>query len=321
VLDDQGKPVGPGERAEINIGGRGLARYLRGGGERFRPDPEAAGALLYRTGDLGAWTAQGNLEVIGRIDRQVKIRGFRVEPAEVEAALAAHDGIDNIVVTAHRHDGDTRLTAYYTPRTPQATAPLRAFARRYLPDHMVPSAFVALDELPLTSAGKVDLTALPSPEAARPVAVGPTDKPTTGTDAPTVDPLERGVVRLWQHVLGVERADGEDNFFAVGGNSILATELVAGTRRSFGLLITQVRPLIRRLVEDGTLRGFVAAVRAARAGVNSAPRAASGSTSPPRASSTCRSGGSRPRRSGPTRAPFCSPVRPASSASTCCASS
>ncbi|SCL50593.1 non-ribosomal peptide synthetase [Micromonospora peucetia] len=262
VLDERGRPVATGERGEIHIGGRGVARgYLtEDDAGRFRADPFAAdpGARMYRTGDLGAWTAEGNLEVIGRIDRQVKIRGFRVEPGEIEATLAAHDGVDTVAVTTYEHNGQRRLVAYHTGPQPLDVAQLREFTGRHLPDYMVPTAFVALDELPLKSNGKVDLAALPVPRAA---AVA-----SDVTDDASVDLVERGVARLWGQVLGVPRVLPDDNFFAQGGNSILAAELLAKIRGSFGVLITQVRPLIRLLLEDATPRGLARAVREAREG-------------------------------------------------------
>lgn len=267
VLDELLRPVGPGERGEIYIGGRGVARYLTADArarDRFVPDPFAdrPGARMYRTGDLGAWTREGNLEVVGRLDRQVKIRGFRVEPGEIEATLAAHELVDNVAVTDYEQGGQRRLVAYYTspagaPRSLGARE-LREFVAGYLPDYLVPTAFVALPELPEKSNGKVDLAALPAPT---------TEPATTEADDSTVVSLfERGVARLWCQVLELDRVGPHDNFFALGGNSILAAELLAKVRGAFGVLITQVRPLIRLLLEDATLRSFALAVQAARAG-------------------------------------------------------
>ncbi|MFL6118532.1 non-ribosomal peptide synthetase [Actinophytocola sp.] len=261
VLDEHGVPVGPGERGEIYIGGSGVARgYLSDDGRgRFQLDPYACepGARRYRTGDLGAWTEDGNLEVLGRIDRQLKIRGFRVEPGEVEAALAGHPAIANVAVNAYEQNGQRRLAAYYTGPELDARE-LRGYAGRYLPDYMVPSSFLRLPELPLKVNGKVDLDALPNP-AAGPAA------PDTGAGAP-VDLFERAVARIWRQVLRVDRIHPEDNFFDRGGNSILAAELMAKVRGSLGVMITQVRPLIRLLLQDATLASFAQAVRAARAG-------------------------------------------------------
>ncbi|MGH3875453.1 MAG: amino acid adenylation domain-containing protein [Actinophytocola sp.] len=266
VLDEGLRPVEAGRRGEIYIAGRGVARgYLAEDvGGRFMPDPfaERPGARMYRTGDLGTWTPEGNLEVAGRIDRQVKIRGFRVEPGEIEATLAAHPLVDNVVVTDYERGGQRQLAAYVTvPKGGEFEArELRDFASRYLPDHLVPTSFVALPEMPLKSNGKVDLAALPEPETAAPADAD------DDTDGQGADVLERGVARLWCQVLGVDHVNPGDNFFALGGNSILAAELLAKARGAFGVLITQVRPLIRLLLEDATLRGFAQAVQAARAG-------------------------------------------------------
>jgi amino acid adenylation domain-containing protein/thioester reductase-like protein len=262
VLDEDLRPVPPGERGEICIGGRGVARYLSADArarERYVPDPFSSGGRLYRTGDLGAWTPEGNLEVVGRIDRQLKIRGFRVEPGEVEATLAAHELVGNVAVTDYEQHGQRRLAAYYTvpPGASLDAKELRDFAAGFLPDYLVPSAFVALPELPLKSNGKVDLAALPVPETVT----------EPGEDDSTVVSLfERGVARLWCQVLERDRVGPHDNFFALGGNSILAAELLAKVRGTFGVMITQVRPLIRLLLEDASLRSFAFAVQAARAG-------------------------------------------------------
>ena len=260
VLDEHGVPVGPGERGEIYIGGRGVARgYLSEDGRgRFQLDPYSPdpGARRYRTGDLGTWTEAGHLEVLGRIDRQLKVRGFRVEPGEIEATLAGHPGIANVAVTAYEQNGQRRLAAYYTGEKSLPVKELREYVGRYLPDYMVPSSFVALPELPLKTNGKVDLTALPTPEVS--AESKEDDKP--------VDLFERAVARVWRQVLKVDRIHPDDNFFDKGGNSILAAELMAKVRGSLGVMITQVRPLIRLLLQDATLASFAQAVREARAG-------------------------------------------------------
>ena len=261
VLDADLRPVPAGERGEICIGGRGVARYLHADDrarERYVDNPFGEGRL-YRTGDLGAWTPEGNLEVVGRIDRQLKIRGFRVEPGEVEATLAAHELVDGVAVTDYEQNGQRRLAAYYTvpPGATLDAAELKEFAAGFLPDYLVPSAFVALPELPLKTNGKVDLTALPTPET---VVASEED------DSRVVSLFERGVARLWCQVLERDKVGPHDNFFALGGNSILAAELLAKVRGTFGVMITQVRPLIRLLLEDASLRSFAFAVQAARAG-------------------------------------------------------
>ncbi|HYQ61722.1 amino acid adenylation domain-containing protein [Actinophytocola sp.] len=259
VLDEHGVPVGPGERGEIYIGGRGVARgYLSEDGRgRFQLDPYSCepGARRYRTGDLGTWTLEGNLEVVGRIDRQLKIRGYRVEPGEIEAVLAGHPDIAGVAVNAYEQHGQRRLAAYYTGPELDVRE-LREYVGGYLPDYMVPSQFVRLPELPLKVNGKVDLAALPAPEAR---------SSERDADAP-VDLLERAVARVWRQVLKVDRIHPDDNFFDKGGNSILAAELMAKVRGSLGVMITQVRPLIRLLLQDATLASFAQAVREARAG-------------------------------------------------------
>lgn len=261
VLDEHGVPVGPGERGEIYIGGRGVARgYLSEDGRgRFQLDPYASepGARRYRTGDLGTWTEAGHLEVLGRIDRQLKIRGFRVEPGEIEATLAGHPGIANVAVTAYEQNGQRRLAAYYTGEETLAAKELREYVGRYLPDYMVPSSFVALPELPLKTNGKVDLNALPAPA---------TDVRESTADNQPIDLFERAVARIWRQVLKIDHISPDDNFFDKGGNSILAAELMAKVRGSLGVMITQVRPLIRLLLQDATLASFAQAVREARAG-------------------------------------------------------
>ncbi|HEV7649883.1 MAG TPA: amino acid adenylation domain-containing protein [Actinophytocola sp.] len=267
VLDADLRPIGPGERGEVYIGGTGVARYLcadAAAHARFVPDPFAGtpDARMYRTGDLGAWTPEGNLAIAGRIDRQLKIRGFRVEPGEIEAALAAHELVGDVAVTDYEQGGQRRLAAYVcVPAGARgATArQLRDFLAARLPEYLVPTAFVELPELPVTVNGKVDLAALPAPSA-EPA------RESAGTGATVVNLFERGVARLWRQVLEVDAIGPHDNFFALGGNSILAAELLAKVRGTFGVLITQVRPLIRLLLEDATLRSFAQAVEAARAG-------------------------------------------------------
>ncbi|WP_327352412.1 amino acid adenylation domain-containing protein [Streptomyces sp. NBC_01304] len=266
VLGEDLRPVPAGERGEIYIAGSGVALgYLSPDAERgrFVPDPERPGARMYRTGDLGGWTRDGNLEIAGRADRQLKVRGFRVEPAEIEATLTGHDLIADAAVTTYGRGGDTAIAAYCTAaridEVPPTIRELRAYVAERLPDYMVPAAFVLLPELPLTTHGKVDLAALPEPEPTASGSEGP-------DEAGGSTMVERIVAGLWRQVLDMEQVAPEDNFFDLGGNSILAAELLAKVRASLGVLITQVRPLIRLLLQDATLRGFSAAVESARAG-------------------------------------------------------
>jgi amino acid adenylation domain-containing protein/thioester reductase-like protein len=277
VLDQDLRPVPPRQRGEIWIGGPGLAQNCLAQTPPPTPRPlsEAGSPVstghLYRTGDVGAWTDRGDLEVLGRVDRQVKIHGFRVEPAEIEAALSAHELIDDVVVvvTTAGPGDEPRLVAYFTAgrcRHRLEPGELRVFAAGRLPRHMVPARFVQLDAMPTTAHGKVDLAALPA--AGRETAAA-----RAAAGAPVASLVERAVAGLWCQVLGTDSVGPDDNFFDLGGNSILAAELLAKVRASLGILITQVRPLIRLLLDDATLRGFAAAVESARAGTLSAEHA------------------------------------------------
>ncbi len=222
---DEGMALLPaGAPGEVLIGGAGLARgYLDRPdqtAERFVPDPFGGepGGRLYRTGDLGRLRADGRLEILGRIDRQVKVRGFRVEPEEIEAVLARHPAVDQTAVAAREAPGGRRLVAWFVPRQGAAappTAELRDFLRERLPESMVPSSFVAMGELPLTPSGKVDRRALPDPEAA-------------GGGGEFVAPrgrLELALAALWREVLGRQHVGIRDNFFDLGGHSLLLAEV------------------------------------------------------------------------------------------------
>ena len=230
VLDGRLRPVPVGVPGELYLGGRGLARgYLGRPGltaDRFVPDPYGPpGARLYRTGDLGRLRPDGALDYLGRLDDQVKVRGFRVEPGEIAAALGGHPGVGEAVVTAR---GD-RLVAYLTaadPAAPPAAGDLRAHLTGLLPEHLVPAAYVLLPALPVTANGKLDRAALPEPDGSRPEL-------RTAYVAPT-DDLERALAGLWRELLGVERVGAEDNFFDLGGHSLLMAELRARLAGSLG---------------------------------------------------------------------------------------
>ncbi len=220
--------------------------------ERFLPDPFAAepGARVYRTGDRVRWLASGELEFVGRTDQQVKIRGFRVEPGEIEAVLVRRPGVEDAVVVA-RADGPggeaPRLVAYLVPE-PGATpspAELRAALRAELPPYMVPAAWVVLDAFPLTRTGKVDRRALPAPDAASLARE-------TVRAAPRSD-VERAVAEAWSAVLGVEEVGLDDNFFDLGGHSLLLARLrgrLAGRFAREATLVELFRyPTVRSLAE------------------------------------------------------------------------
>jgi amino acid adenylation domain-containing protein len=223
ILDSRLQPVPIGVAGEIHIGGPGVALgYLNRPeltAERFIPDPftTTAGACLYRTGDLGRWTAQGQIEFLGRNDTQVKVRGYRIEPGEIEARLSQHSAIDEAVVLA-REDvpGEKRLVAYVTrsgAEAPDANA-LSAWLGDTLPEYMVPSAFVVMDRLPLNTSGKVDRRALPAPGR---MAFSRSEY------EPPQGQIEEVVTRIWHELLRQDRIGRRDDFFALGGHSLIAT--------------------------------------------------------------------------------------------------
>ncbi|HSU17577.1 non-ribosomal peptide synthetase [Longimicrobium sp.] len=227
VLDALGQPLPVGVTGEIHLAGGQVARGYLGRpaitAERFVPDPFSAdGGRMYRTGDLGRWRADGTLEFVGRNDFQVKIRGFRIEPGEVEARLSAHPGVRQAVVVAREDTpGDRRLVAYYVGFEGDAQA-LRAHLAAELPEYMVPAAYVRMDELPLTSSGKVDRGALPAPGGDAFVR--------RGWEAP-VGATETELAEIWAELLGVARVGRWDNFFELGGHSLLAVRLIERMRR------------------------------------------------------------------------------------------
>ncbi|MFO0762808.1 MAG: non-ribosomal peptide synthase/polyketide synthase, partial [Byssovorax sp.] len=235
LLDARQKPVATGAIGEIYIGGAQVGRgYLNQPAltaERFLADPFAPGGRMYRTGDLGRHRADGALEYLGRADTQVKIRGFRIELGEIEAVLAQHPEVREVAVLA-REDipGQKRLAAYLTaaPGAPIDEAGLRDFLGARLPDHMIPAAFVVLAEMPLTENGKIDRRALPAP-------AGELDE--ARERVLPRDEVERTLASIWTRVLRVDAVGVHDNFFAVGGDSILGIQIVSRARQA-GLKIT-----------------------------------------------------------------------------------
>ncbi len=223
ILDLSGNLAPPGAAGELYLAGVQLALGYRNRptltAERFVANPFESGARMYRTGDLARWTPDGELVFLGRADDQVKIRGFRVEPAEVEAAAARHPAVDQVVVVARDH---RYLVGYVVGSVDPVE--LRAFVARSLPDYLVPAAFVALDELPLTPTGKLNRQALPAPEF------------NAGSRGPRT-PQEESLCALFAVVLGLERVGAEDGFFDLGGDSIMSIQLVSRARR-IGLLLT-----------------------------------------------------------------------------------
>ena len=226
LLDSNLQPVPAGVPGEIYVGGVGLARgYLNRPeltAEKFLPNPfsKEPDARLYKTGDLACYRTDGNIQFLGRVDDQVKIRGFRIELGEIQAVLAQHPEVREAIVLAREdRPGDKRLVAYVVPAYKQfhATGELRNVLKKKLPDYMVPSAFVFLDGLPLTSNGKIDRMALPVPEG------GPE---LVGYVAPR-SPVEEMIAEVWAEVLRLDRVGVHDNFFELGGHSLLATQVVS----------------------------------------------------------------------------------------------
>jgi len=270
ILDRHLQPVPVGVAGELHIGGDGLARgYLNHPkltAEKFIPDPFGAedGARLYKTGDVARYLPDGNIEFLGRIDHQVKIRGFRIELGEIEALLGQHATVRGAVVVAREETpGEKRLVAYVvgSDEEPISVNELRRFLKEKLPAYMVPSAFVLLDELPLTPSGKVDRRALPVPEQTR-----------TEQDGAFVAPrneLELQLTKMWEKVLSVEPVGVTDNFFVLGGNSLLAVRLFAQIEKMFGKnlplatlfqapTVEQLTPLVREQESSAPWSSLVA---------------------------------------------------------------
>jgi len=239
VLDPHDRPVPVGVPGELHIGGRGLARGYLGRpdltAERFVDDPFVPGARLYRTGDLARFREDGALEFLGRLDHQVKLRGQRIELGEIEAVLARHAAVREAVVVTREHaPGDVRIAAYLTAAgsAPPAADDLTAHLRAHLPEYMVPASFTVLDALPLTPSGKTDRKALPKPQ---------TTRADTGTRfvAPQ-DGLEHTLAGMWRGLLGVERVGARDNFFDLGGHSLLMAEFRTSLAATLGHELTMV---------------------------------------------------------------------------------
>jgi hypothetical protein len=227
VLDTCRQVVPIGVSGELYIGGAGLARgYLNRPeltAEKFVANPfsEDTDSRLYRTGDLCRWRADGNLEFIGRIDDQVKLRGYRIELGEIEAALNEHQSVaQGVVILREDRPGDKRLVAYCVAASDSEPkfSELRSHLQQRLPDYMLPAAFVVLDTLPLTSSGKIDRRGLPAPDDSRPELEN-------GYVVPR-NPVEEQLAAIWCEVLQLERVGVHDNFFALGGHSLLVARMV-----------------------------------------------------------------------------------------------
>ncbi|MGA8137182.1 MAG: amino acid adenylation domain-containing protein [Pseudomonas gingeri] len=265
VLDNHGQLLPVGVRGEIHIGGVGVARgYLnlpQLSAERFISDPFSAlaNARLYKTGDVGRWLPDGTLEYLGRNDDQVKIRGLRVELGEIEAALAALPGVREAAVIAREQQAgqtDSKRLIAYLCGEPASAEQLRAELLTRLPSHMVPSAFVVLDVLPLTANGKLDRRALPEPGQ---------DAYASRTYEAPQGPVEQVIATIWEQLLGLERVGRHDGFFELGGHSLMAVSLIERLREQ-GLNAD-----VRRVFSAPSLRELALAVGQASEALFQAP--------------------------------------------------
>nr|AIW82285.1 PuwH [Cylindrospermum alatosporum CCALA 988] len=253
ILDESLQPVPIGVRGQMFVGGAGVARgYLNRPeltADRFIQNPfsEQLGDKLYKTGDLARYRSDGNIEYLGRIDYQVKIRGFRIELGEIEAALSQHPVVkEAVVIDREGKAGDKRLVAYIVSESQSDTlmGELRCYLEEQLPDYMVPSAFVLLDVLPLTSNGKLDRRALPTPDMGNSHGV---------SFVPPQTPTEDAIANIITSVLEIEKIGIHDDFFELGGHSLLATQVISRLRQTFSVeLPVQViftTPTIAELAE------------------------------------------------------------------------
>ncbi len=260
LLDQQLEPVPVGITAELYLGGEGLARgYLRRPAltaERFIPDPfgRKAGARLYRTGDLARYLPDGNIEYLGRVDHQVKIRGYRIELGEVEARLAQHGSVrESVVLVREDEQRGTRLVAYVVAAAGKSVSvsQLREHLRRELPEYMIPGQFVMLDQMPLTSNGKLDRSAL--------YELDLLSTPFELSYTAPADQLQEMLVEIWAAVLGIERVGINDNFFDLGGHSLLAAQAMSRVQKAFKTELP-----LRLLFEFPTVAAFAEQMTAIR---------------------------------------------------------
>jgi aryl carrier-like protein len=256
ILDKHNSLLPIGVPGEMCVGGAGLARgYLNRPeltSQKFIPDPfsNKSGARLYKSGDLARYLPNGELEYLGRIDHQVKIRGFRIEIGEIEALLRQHPNVrETVVLLREDQPGDKQLVAYIIAKSEQVltTSELRNWLKLQLPDYMLPSAFILLEALPLTSNGKVDRRALPIPNTTRPELEEAYVAPST--------PEEKALVEIWVQVLGVEQIGIHDNFFALGGDSIRSIQVLSKAKeRGLSLSLQQIfqNQTIHQLAQEFT---------------------------------------------------------------------
>ena len=261
LLNSDLQLVPVGVAGELYVSGAGLARGYHERpeltAERFIPSPFGpAGARLYRSGDLARYRPNGAIDYLGRTDHQVKVRGFRIELGEVEAVLREHDAVNEAVVMV-REDipGDKRLVAYVVPADPprDITGELRSYMKAKVPDYVIPAAFVQLEEFKLTGSGKVDRQALPVPDQSRPTLqeayVAPRNE------------LEETIAQIWREVLGMERVGIHDDFFEIGGNSLLAMQIIAKVSNTLDVYLP-----LHRLFDTPTIAGLALNAETATSG-------------------------------------------------------
>lgn len=236
VLDKDGNLLPVGAVGELCVSGDCLARgYLNNPertAEKFVPHPFVSGAMMYQTGDRVRWLPDGNLEFLGRIDHQVKVRGMRIELGEIEAALNQHPGVREAVVLAHEDQpGEKRLVAYVVLQVEKSFTgdELRNFLKERLPEYMLPAIFIFMKSFPYTASSKVDRRALPAPEGHRPDLEQAFVAPRTG--------VEKILAKIWAEMLGLEQVGVYDNFFSLGGDSILSIQVITRARQA-GLQLT-----------------------------------------------------------------------------------
>jgi hypothetical protein len=242
ILDRHLQPAPVGVPGELLIGGAGVARgYLNRPeltAEKFitLPLKPNSNVRLYRTGDLARWRGDGTIEFLGRLDQQVKLRGHRIELGEIESVLREHPDVrECAVVASQKSPTDTRLIAYIVPasRNVPAISDLRRFLEPKLPDYMIPTAFVEMEWLPLTPNGKLDRKGLPLPEARRPDA--------ENNFVPPRSDKEQAIANVWRELLHVERVGLHDNFFDLGGHSLLVVQAQAKLREVLNADVPVVR--------------------------------------------------------------------------------
>jgi len=256
VVDERLQPVPAGVAGELLIGGLGVGRGYVNLPEltehKFLPDRFSGidGARLYRTGDLVRRETDGQIHFLGRVDQQLKIRGFRIEPGEIEAVMQRHPAVRSSIVAARPVDsGEAKLVAYVVmkPDVSATAGDLRSFLAEYLPDHMVPSMFVNMAELPITNNGKLDRSSLPVPAAENILSEGQFESPQSG--------IESWLAGFLVRMLGVSQIGRNDNFFRLGGHSLLGAQLIAKIQQTF-----EVELSLRSLFDNPTVAGLASEI-------------------------------------------------------------